>query len=96
MADGSLGFEVGECTGRPVGKKRYDEACVLRVDPKDAPELQTWERQAITFAPELVRELADDHDIVLAIVFTRTWTGAQLYADDDMSRSIMYRPYDCR
>jgi hypothetical protein len=85
--------QVLECISRPAMQQDYEEACLIEADPREAPELPTWDREFITFTPTVVRELADEKDVALAVVFTKQWNGAQLYADDDLSRSIVYRHF---
>jgi hypothetical protein len=83
-----------QCISKPAMQQDYDEACLIEANPREAPELPTWDRRFITFTPTVVRELADDQDVALAVVFTKQWNGAQLYADDDLSRSIVYRHFE--
>jgi hypothetical protein len=96
MASVKLGtpVQILECVSRPAMQQDYEEACLIEADPRAAPELPTWDREFITFAPAVVRELADERDVALAIVFKKQWNGVQLYADDDLSRSIVYRHFE--
>jgi hypothetical protein len=96
MAAVKLGtpIKILQCVSQPAMQQDYDEACLIEANPRDAPELPTWDREFITFTPTVVRELADDQDVALAVVFTKQWNGAQLYADDDLSRSIVYRHFE--
>jgi hypothetical protein len=86
--------KILQCVSKPAMQQDYDEACLIEADPRDAPELPTWDRRFITFTPTVVQELADDQNVALAVVFTKQWNGAQLYADDDLSRSIVYRHFE--
>jgi hypothetical protein len=86
--------KILQCVSKPAMQQDYDEACLIAADPRDAPELPTWDRKFITFTPTVVQQLADDQNVALAVVFTKQWNGAQLYADDDLSRSIVYRHFE--
>jgi hypothetical protein len=96
MAAVKLGTPITilECVSQPAMQQDYDEACLIEANPRQAPDLPTWDREFITFTPTVVSQLADAKDVTLAVVFTKQWNGAQLYADDDLSRSIVYRHFE--
>jgi hypothetical protein len=88
-------FAVLDCVSRAGTRDDFDEACLVRADPKRKPEMGVeWERELITFTPAVVAELAATHSITLATVFTKDPAGYMLFADDDLSESIMYRRFD--
>jgi hypothetical protein len=89
MSEGTLGYEVRRCASRQEGSNTYEEACVVYAEPQRVPELASWDRKEITFAPMLVRRMAEEEGILLANIFTRS--DVQLYADDDRSRAVMFR-----
>jgi hypothetical protein len=88
-------FVVLDCVSRAGTHDVYEEACLVRADPKQKPEMGVeWERDLITFTPAVVADLAETHAIALATVFKKGPTGYMLFADDDLSESIMYRRFD--
>ena len=88
-------FAVKECVSRKGMNGEYEEACLVEADARAKPAFDnSWQRELITFKPIIVSEMAESHDIVLAVAFIKDWNGARIYADDDSSRSIMYRRFD--
>jgi hypothetical protein len=84
-------YDVSECVSGSDEHDAHQEACALTVksEHKPAPPVG-WERKPITFAPLVVRELAEKRDIQIAILYS-LGEAQQFYGDDDLSHAIVYR-----
>ena len=84
-------YEVLECVSDSDAQNVHQEACGLAVKAGDKPDPPVgWERKPITFAPIVVRELAEKRDITIAILYS-LGDARQFYGDDDLSRAIVYQ-----
>ncbi|HKS55365.1 MAG TPA: hypothetical protein VJS12_08780 [Steroidobacteraceae bacterium] len=87
-------YEVSECVGASDAQDVRQEACVLAVKAGEKPSPPVgWERKPITFAPIVVRDLADKRDIHIAVLYS-LGDASQFYGDDDLSRAIVYQRVD--
>jgi hypothetical protein len=86
-------YEISDCSSDidEHDGNLHDEVCVLKVRPgaKPAPP-RGWERAPITFAPIVVREMAEKHKIRIAILYSMG-NAVQFYGDDDLARAILYK-----
>jgi len=83
-------YSVEHCATRKVNKDDVEVACVVTALEKEIKLPTRWERQLATFVPVIVTQLAKAEDLAVATVYEKD--DIQLYADDNLTRAVLYRP----